>query len=107
MSGCNYKNKLCVKRIFYIGKFYTIFILSFYSIIININVISNITYFVKLIILCTLIILFVNRKFNISHNYYVVNISIFRAIKLKKDRKKDFNDCLKTIFAFSFFFLSL
>lgn len=79
----NYKNKLCVKRIFYIGKFYTIFILSFYSIIININIISNITYFVKLIIL------FVNRKFNISHNYYVVNISIFRAIKLKKDRKKD------------------
>lgn len=60
-----------------------IFILSFYSIIININVISNIIYFVKLIIL------FVNRKFNISHNYYR-NISIYTsAIKLKKDREKD------------------
>lgn len=61
-----------------------IFILSFYSIIININVISNIIYFVKLIIL------FVNRKFNIFHNYYYRNISIYiSAIKLKKDREKD------------------
>lgn len=101
MSGCNYKNKLCVKRIFYIDKFYTIFILSFYSIIININVISNITYFVKLIIL------FVNRKFNISHNYYVVNISCNKIEKRSKKGSKHFNDCLKTIFAFSFFFLSL
>lgn len=48
-----------------------IFILSFYSIIININVISNIIYFVKLIIL------FINRKFNI---FFIIIIGIFRYI---------------------------
>lgn len=101
-----YKNKLCRKRIFYIGKFYTILLFLFYSIIININIVSNITYFVKLFII------FVNWKLNISRNYYVERIfRIYSCNKIKKKKKKyadhqkkgskRFNDYLNTIFPFS------
>lgn len=94
------------KNFLYRQILYDITIFIFISIIININIVSNITYFVKLFII------FVNWKLNISRNYYVERIfRIYSCNKIKKKKKKyadhqkkgskRFNDYLNTIFPFS------